>query len=229
VEPGPALDRLALAEIDKGPKSYATDAATYLRKHGAPAMKPLVRERLAKWHQRYVDSGAEKRLKDRTATNDDIALNTLIGALVETFTRAQGWLLSPEEAADLQALLGAETIGRLACAFHCGGSLGSDAAANSYAIYGRVNQNFDPRLNAMEFLRPSERLYYSINQYRCDDMKALENKILQFPKGSSFGFAYDFSAADKDEILEIITFLRAHGYRAVGSHTWSFWPTDSAR
>jgi hypothetical protein len=143
--------------------------------------------------------------------------------LVETFTRAQGWLLSPEEAADLQALLGEETIGRLACAFQCGGSLGTDAFAGSYAIYGRANNNFDPRLNTMEFLRPVERLYYTINQYHCDDMKALKEKILQFPKGSMFGFAYDFSAADKDEILEIVAFLRTQGYRVGGTHTWSFW------
>jgi len=230
MEPGPALDRLALAEIDKGPNSFATDAALYLRKHGAPAVKPLVYERLAKWHQKFIDGGAEKRFKDRKDTTEDMALSNLIGGLVDTFTRAQGWLLSPSEDDDLQALLGTEKMGQLACAFHCGGSLWTNNGAPSYYwIYGRMNQNFEPPLSSMEYLKPVERLYYSINQYRCDDMKALKEKISQFPKGSLFGFTYDFSAADKDEVLEIITFLRDHGYKVVGPHTWSFWPADSAR
>jgi len=125
--------------------------------------------------------------------------------------------------------VGAEKTTQLACAFHCGGSLETGAAPNYYAIYGRVNQELGPSRTSMEYLEPAERLYYTINQYRCDDMKALEDKIQQFPKGSSFGFAYDFSDADKDEILEIITFLGSHGYKVIGSHTWSFWPTDSAQ
>lgn len=226
LEPGPVLDRLAPAEIDKGPKLFATDAAAYLRRHGAPATKPLVRERLARSLQKYVDSGAERRFKDRKATNEDIALNTLNGALVDSYTRAQGWLLSTQEAADLQALLGAELIGRLACAFQCGASLATDKAAGRYAIYGRANDDFDRRSSPMEYLNPSERLHYSINQYRCDDLKALKAKISQFPAGSTFDFAWDFTAADRDELLEIGTFLRTHGYRIGSTHDWSFLQPD---
>jgi sugar lactone lactonase YvrE len=226
LEPGPALDRLALSEIDKGPKSLASDAATYLRKHGSPATKPLLRERLVRWHQNYVESGAEKRTKDRIATNDDAALGALVGALADAYASAQTWLLSPQEAAELESLLGKESTARTSCAFHCGTWLATNPAPSTYWIYGRASTWFDPRSGSMEYLKPAERLYYTINQYRCDDMRALKEKILQFPAGSKFGFAYDFTAADKDEILEIAAFLRAHGYGIENAHNWSFLRPD---
>ena len=61
----------------------------------------------------------------------------------------------------------------------------------------------------MEYLNPPELLHYTINQYRCDDMEALKKKLLQFPAGSTFDFAWDFTAAERDEVTEIGTFLRA--------------------
>jgi hypothetical protein len=78
----------------------------------------------------------------------------------------------------------------------------------------------------MEYLNPTERLHYTINQYRCDNMKALKEKIAQFPAGSTFGFAWDFTAADRDEAMEIGTFLRSHGYKIGGTHDWSFLRPD---
>ncbi len=42
----------------------------------------------------------------------------------------------------------------------------------------------------MEYLNPVERLHYSINQYWCSDPRALEQKILQFPKDSTFNFTF---------------------------------------
>jgi hypothetical protein len=226
LEPSPVLERLALDEIDKGPKSLAIDAAAYLRQHGSTAMKPLLRQRLVKWHQSYVDSGAEQRRKDRVATNDDNALRGLAQVLADTFGRAQAWLLSPKESADLQALLGSETTGGISCIFNCAASLGTDGAPGNYGIYGRVNQQSERRQPPMEYLNPPERLHYTINQYRCNDMKALKEKILQFPVGSTFGFAWDFTAADRDEVLEIGAFLHSHGYRVGGTHDWSFLHPD---
>jgi sugar lactone lactonase YvrE len=228
LETGPVLEQLALAEIDKGPHSFATDAAVYLRQHASVAVKPLLLERITNWHRSYVESGAEKRYKDRTATNDDNALRNLVSALAESFGQAQAWLLSPKESSALQALLGSEATGGISCLFNCGASIGTDGAAANYSIYGRVNERWQRKASPMEYLNPTERLHYSINQYRCDDMNALKEKILQFPAGSSFDFAWDFSAADRDDIVEIGAFLRSHGYRVGNTHYWDFLQPDPA-
>jgi sugar lactone lactonase YvrE len=216
LQPSPVLDRLALAEIDKGPKSLAVDAAAYLRGYGSRGTKPLVYERLAKWHQAYAESGAK----------GDDALRTLVQALADTYSRAQAWLLSPKESSELQALLGTEATGPIVCMFQGGGSLATEGAPAHYSIYGRVNERFNRRPVPMEYLNPVERLHYEINQYRCDTMKALKEKILQFPKGSTFDFAWDFTAADRDQVVEIGTFLRSHGYRVGSAHEWSFLQPD---
>ncbi|HUZ97205.1 MAG TPA: hypothetical protein VMU57_20055 [Edaphobacter sp.] len=226
LEPSPVLDRLAMAEIDKGPGPLAVVAAAYLRKYGSPSMKPLLREQLARWRQRFVESEGKDESQDRKATNEDNALASLIAALADAYTSAQGWLLSPKEAADLRALLGAEATSQEGCAFHCGALLGTDKTPGRYAIYGWANESYYRKPSPMEFLNPTERLHYSINQYRCDDLKALKDKISQFPAGSTFDFAWDFSAADRDEILEIGTFLRTHGYRVGNTHDWSFLRPD---
>lgn len=226
LETGPVLEQLALAEIDKGPQSFASDAAAYLRQHGSVAVKPLLLERITKWHQSYVDSGAEQRWNQRARTNDDSALHTLVQALAEAFGRAQAWLLTPKESSDLQALLGSETTGGISCLFNCGASLSTNRAAAIYALYGRANKEWPRKASPVEYLNPAERLHYSINQYRCDDMKALKEKILQFPAGSSFDFAWDFTAADRDDIIEIGAFLRSHGYRVGNTHYWDFLQPD---
>ena len=81
----------------------------------------------------------------------------------------------------------------------------------------------------MEYLNSAERLHYFINQYRCDDMKALKDKILQFPASSTFGFAWDFNAGDRDVLVEISDFLWAHGYTVRNPQKWDFLRPDPPR
>jgi hypothetical protein len=77
------------------------------------------------------------------------------------------------------------------------------------------------------YLNPQELLHYSVNQYRCADMKALKEKLRQFPEGSSFDFAWDFSARDEKELIEISGFLRANGYKVRNPQNWNFLLSDS--
>jgi hypothetical protein len=43
------------------------------------------------------------------------------------------------------------------------------------------------------------------------------------------GKGKDFTAADRDEVLEIGAFLRSHGYRVGRTHDWSFLRPDLPR
>jgi hypothetical protein len=44
--------------------------------------------------------------------------------------------------------------------------------------------------------------------------------------GSTFDFTYNFSAADRDELVEISDFLWSHGYKVRNLQNWSFLRPD---
>jgi hypothetical protein len=225
LEPNTVLEQLAMAQIDSGGR-WARDAADYLRLHGSAAAKPFVWNQLAKWHDRLVSGGAEKRLHAGTPTNDDASQNTLVSSLADAFARAQSWVLAGEDAERLKVLLGKEQIAGLSCIFSCGSSVGTNSSPADYAIYARANEVRAARQRMMEYLSPVERLHYSINQYSCPDRKALKDKLLQFPAGSTFDFAWEFTAHDREELVEISNFLWSHGYKVRNPQNWSFLRPD---
>jgi hypothetical protein len=225
LEPSPLLDRLAFAQIDAGTEPLASDAIEYLRVHGSVAVKPLLWRELARWHERLVASRAEQGRYPNAASQEQMTLNRLVaeqGRLVtdlrRAFTSAQAWVFTPEDAARLSIELQEPT----------GGPDVVSPSPGTYAIYSRPNLWLRPD-EGPEYMNSTERLQYSVNQYRCPDMHALKEKILQFPADSTFSFAYDFTSADQAEIVEISDFLQTHGYKVSNSRKWSFLPSDSAQ
>lgn len=215
LEPSPVLERLALSQVEVGGAS-AVDGAHYLERYGSLAAKSKVWEQLQRWHQEFVSSGAEQRFNSSAATKNDTALGKIASALTATFEDAQAWVLSPEEAARMEALLGKKTVSQLVCRFHCGASFGISPDPAVYEVRSRISEDWRRRESPMEYLNPVERLHYSINQYWCADPRALEQKILQFPKDSTFNFTFpeDFTTRDREEIAEAAGLLRKYGYKA---------------
>jgi hypothetical protein len=229
VEPSPVLERLALEQIE-GAQPMARDAVDYLRLYGSAATKPFVWKEFVQWHQRYVASGAEKRVKDGIAakiTKDDQFQSALFFGLADAFIAARSWLLSQKDTDHLQALLGKEWVHDASCGFECGAPIGIGPSPATYYIDGLAYELWGP--NPLEYLRPAERLRYIINQYHCADMQALKEKLLQFPAGSAFGFSNKFSPADQGEMTEISDFLWSHGYKVRNWQKWSFLRPDPAQ
>jgi hypothetical protein len=225
LEHSPVLERLAMAEIDaNGP--LARDAADYLRIYGSAAAKPFVWKEFVRWHEQFVSSGAEGRLHQYPPVYKDYLQSVLASALAEAFTKAQAWVITPDEARSVQQIQGAPAVPSN-CTTNCGPSLGIDPEPGAYAIYGGVNEAWSRRQSPMEYLNPSERLYYSVNQYRCADMNALERKLVQFPLGSSFSFAWGLDSRDRQELVEISDFLWSHGYKVKNPQKWDFLRPDS--
>lgn len=167
----------------------------------------------------------KKRANGGAWTPEDLVQRDIIMGLTDAFERAQGWVLTHEDAERLQALLGKETTDGLQCIFQCGGHLSVGPGPAEYAIYGQANPTVEEGQYAresMEYLNSVERLRYSINQYQCGDLKSLKNKLVQFPSGSTFVFAYEFSARDHDELVEISRFLAGHGYKVKNVQNWTF-------
>jgi len=228
LESSPVLEQLAMTQIDSGGQG-ARDAADYLRLHGSAAAKPFVWQQLVKWHDRFVSAGAEKRIQAGTPANDDAFQNMLVSSLTDAFARAQSWVLSREDAERVGILLGKEKMSALSCIFHCDSSVDAKPNPSNYEIFGRANEGWRQRENRqrmMEYLNSIERLHYSINQYSCPDRKALREKLLQFSAGSTFEFAWDFTAHDREELVEISDFLWSHGYKVRNPQNWNFLRPD---
>jgi len=236
---GPVLDKIALAEIEAGSPN-AADAAHYLEQYGGSAvnyvsedrtspLKQKIWEQLKLEHERLVSTGGEKRMQANAGTPEDGALRELVGALTDAYEKAQAWVLTPADEARLTALLGDETIAGLKCIFHCGGALGVDPGPGEFSIYSNANADWREVQNAreaIEYLDSTERLRYAINQYGCPNMHSLKEKMVQFPPGSTFDFAYNFSREDRAEIVEIANFLWEHGYKTKNIANWPFLPHD---
>jgi hypothetical protein len=212
MEAGSVLDTLAATQVEEGTDA-ATDAAMYLGRYGNAAMKTFVWEQLVRWHKKYVDSGAEQHREKGTFAKGDYMLYGLDSRLLEAYTRAHRWVLSPDDLRRLSDLLGEKTPQALACQFSCGSQASIGPAPGSYYVYGRVaDQVFPPQINRIDYLMPTEPYQYQINQYGCRDLEDLEQKLLQFPKGSTFCFAY--TGSDVGDWAAISAFLRSHGYIA---------------
>lgn len=213
MERSPVLDTLAARQVEDG-TPLAADAAEYLGRFGSAAMKPVVWEQLSRWHKNYVESGAELRITSPTRSQDDWLLYSLDSRLLQAYVYAQGWMLSPEDLGSLSKLIGNKKTEELACAFRCGSSVSVGSEPGNYVIHGRATNPVFPPENRIDYLMSTEPFQYSVNQYRCADLKALEQKLLQFPAGSTFSFAHTGSGLDPGDWSTISAFLRSHGYSA---------------
>jgi hypothetical protein len=212
VEASPVLDSLAARQVENG-TPLAADAAEYLGRYGSAAMKPMLWKQLSRWRNKYVESGAEARVGSQKNTQDDWQLYNLDSRLRDAYVNAQGWTLSPEDADRLSKLIGDKAKEGLACTFNCGSQLSVGPAPGNYYIYGRINDPVFPVDERIDYLMPAEPFHYSVNQYRCSDLKALEQKLLQFPAGSTFSVAHTGDAEDgTGDWTDISAFLKSHGY-----------------
>jgi len=206
------LDTLAARQVEDGTPP-AADAAAYLGRYGRPAMKPVVWEQLSRWHNKYVESGAELRMGNQKNTQDDWQLYNMDSRLLAAYVDAQGWTLSPQDVDSLSKLMGNDKTERLACNFSCGAQLSVGPTPGNFYIYGRVNEPVFPVDARIDYLMPTESFHYSVNQYRCADLKALEQKLLQFPAGSTFSIAPTVSLPDGEgDWTDISEFLKSHRY-----------------
>ena len=212
VEANTVLDSLAASQIENG-TPLAADAAEYLGKYGSASMKPIVWEQFSRWHKKYAESGAELRMAGAKNTQEDWQLYNLDSRLLRAYVNAQGWTLSPEDVDRLSKLIGQKNKDGLACTFSCGSQVSIGPAPGNFSIYGRVNDPVFPVEDRIDYLMPMQPFHYSVNQYHCRDLKALEQKVLQFPTGSTFSVAHNGDLRDGEvDWTDISAFLKSRGY-----------------
>ena len=174
-------------------------------------MKPVVWEQLSRWHHKYVESGAESRIG--SGNQDDWQLYNLESKLVQAYVNAQGWTLSTDDSDSLAKLIGDDKRKGFACTFSCGSELSIGSTPGNYYIYGKFKDPIYPTEDRIDYLMPTEPYRYTIEQYQCADLRALEQKLLQFPAGSTFTVAHTGSSLDGwGDWTSISAFLKSHGY-----------------
>lgn len=226
LQSSPVMERLAFEQLAGVPGPFARNASEYLRRYASPNAKERVWDRLRYWQQR--SASATKGKEQQSLTLEEQNIQALTSDLSDAFFRAQGWLITPNDENRFTSLLGTEAIKSAACTFACGGKLGVEGPAD-FAIYESEPERSYNRAPIMDYLDPQDRHRYSIRQYGCPTVQALKEKLLQFPPGSTFSFAWDFSVRDRDELVEISGFLLKHGYRVRNSQKWDFLGADSPR
>ena len=210
MEASPVLDALAAKLLEEG-TPLAADAAEYLKIYGSASMKPVVWEQLSRWHHKYVESGAESRIG--SGNQDDWQLYNLESKLVQAYVNAQGWTLSTDDSDSLAKLIGDDKRKGFACTFSCGSELSIGSTPGNYYIYGKFKDPIYPTEDRIDYLMPTEPYRYTIEQYQCADLRALEQKLLQFPAGSTFTVAHTGSSLDGwGDWTSISAFLKSHGY-----------------
>jgi hypothetical protein len=227
LQPSPLLEGMALSQIDTGVEPLASDAAEYLRLHGSIASKALLWKALARWQGQIDKTRAEQTRKRNPPPQEQTELKTqisrqnrLVADLRRAIVGAQAWMFTPKDAAHLQTLLQEPDRSQNAT---------FGPGPGTYAIYTDRRGRFRSTNEVPEYMLAAERLRYAIDQYECRDLSTLKDKLLQFPSGSTFSFAWEFTAADQSEIVEISDFLKSHGYRVSNRQGWSFLQKDSPR
>ncbi len=217
LQPSPVLEQLAADQIEAG-SPQAVDAVEYLRKYGTPAMKPVLWHQLVRWHKRFVENGSKTGGGNGPTAQQYYYLSGLDSSLQNTYTSAHGWVLSPEDVHNFLTLQGhKQTEGEAACTFACGGHLSIGPAPATFAIYGTVTQPDYALNNRVDYLKTTEPYQYQIHQYACSNLQSLKEKILQFPRGSQFDFAWTGAGNDAGDWPSISDFLLTSGYAI---HYW---------
>ncbi len=229
LQPSPILERLALQQVELGKSPLARNGADYLRRYASSKAKPEVWKQLVRWSKFLKASGLEARRRTGNITPEENNQYYLWSDLIEAYVAAQAWILTPSEEEAVRKLIGQEQSDSTACHFHCGDQLSVFAHKSQFAIYSRANDASNHVAAPLEYLNSPERLRYSVSQYSCANMKSLQEKLLQFPAGSEFTFAYEFTPRDREEIVEISDFLRQHGYKVANPWHWPFLPADPPR
>ncbi len=212
MQPSPVLQILAARQVVEG-TPWAEDAAEYLRLYGSASMKPFVWQQLSRWHKKYAESGAEARVGTGKFTQDDYYVYRLHGRLFDAFVAAHAWMLSPSDVDKLSKLVGKKDVEQAACRFSCGGEISVGPAPGKFLIFGRAQDPVFPVEARIDYLMPEEPIRYSIKQYGCGTLKCLEQKLLQFPAGSTFSAARTANPTDDvGDWTSVSEFLKKHGY-----------------
>ncbi|HEY4355579.1 MAG TPA: hypothetical protein VGN16_07525 [Acidobacteriaceae bacterium] len=224
-------------------------AFEYLEEWGSPRVKPVLWNWLLRWRKDFANVPAPESGVAPSEQQHERSLQ--LEYLLHGYAYAHAWVQTPEDVEKLRTVTGDATLFQRDCykpspAGHrpahavphiavqrdsgepdfqgisgCEGAIGPEP--DTFEI--RYEYTRGPFSEVRETTSSQERLSYSIRQYQCRNLQSLKEKILQLPKGSTFEFTpifNNFDEVERKEVIEIVDFLEANGYKVHVPKIWNF-------
>jgi hypothetical protein len=202
----PEVEQSAIAHLDDPDLEVAANAAGTLGAYGSPAAEQPLWDRLQKWHQAWAGRAAE--LPNGVGSVFTNGLQTQLEmALVNALATAKSWFTGPEMLQRIKALC----VSQLAR----GQVDNMPNTLSSTPLIG-VNTFGDGNFAG------------DVYQYQADSVKALEEKLAQFPSGTMF--SVQLNGSDPQELKRILNELQSvteeHGSKIDRCRFWAGTPPE---
>jgi hypothetical protein len=169
------LEALAVASLDDPDPALASDAAGVLGQHGSAEARDALLGRFEGWHEEWA--GREKELASRNAGDPMAAPSRVESALLHALATSPAWL------ADAAML---EMLRSLCVTKNCADEAGSEI------------RQFGASVTVFFGLADEGAARASVAQYSDIPWAALKEKLLQFPKGTTFHWDSDGPGTEAD-------------------------------
>jgi hypothetical protein len=202
----PEVEQSAIAHLDDPDLEVAANAAGTLGAYGSPAAQQPLWDRFQKWHQAWA--GRADELPNGVGSVFTNGLQTALEmALVNALATAKSWFTGPEMLQRIKALC----VSQLAR----GQVDNMPNTLSSTPLIG-VNTFGDGNFAG------------NVCQYQADSVKALEEKLAQFPGGTMF--TVSLNGSDTQELKKILNELKSvteeHGSKIDRCRFWAGTPPE---
>jgi hypothetical protein len=187
---GDILQDAAIQGLNDPDPEVVASAANYLMEFGSASTEDLLWARFTSWSERW--KGRESELQDTPGQKMDGTYELMAGnSLMQALAAGHAWVADEAKLRRLVDL-----------------SIGPQQRQQAQQYLG----SSQPRPEIILFL-PVNEGYFQLGQYEEHSLKALEEKLLQYPKGSSFQWIGGGTESGQKQFEELANFAREHGMK----------------
>jgi hypothetical protein len=158
----PALEKRAIAALDDTDPDVLVDAIKTLGRHGSSDALPPLRAAFQRWHVAWANR-AEELTYSRAVERPNARHGMIEDAFRQAIGAGQGWLMRADDLRELQSLCVTDTCRQQTRIMMQGG---------------------DPRI--MLWRADAGELNLELAQYRFTSLRALEEMLARYPRGTTF-------------------------------------------
>jgi len=190
------VEEIAIDALEDNEPEVVLHAAILLGEHGSADAEKALWQRMEKLHEAMQDRDMSKQNPETPSNGDNEGRGQIEQGLITALSTGRAWLLDPEKLKRLRDL----------CVTDRGRKDVDQLIHNwNHSIYVAVGP-IDGEPNSI-----------SVAQYSPKSLDALKEKVLQFPKGTSFSWSAARPRGDDSKAQEVFqqikTFLEEHGMK----------------
>jgi hypothetical protein len=160
----PVVEAAAVAHLGDPDPQVVSGAAETLERYGSPASAQALRAHFERWHRTWEGRAEELRYRHAEVRPDSMQ-GMIESAFLQALARGQAWLADTGDLRELRTICVTDN-----CRTQCDQMIAAAA---------------DTAINIVRFDNPDNALVL-LAQYQLTSISALERKLAQYPKGTSF-------------------------------------------